>query len=62
MIPNLVLKLLNYSNRSQFLINKDKNRGRFFVYIPSSIPERDECMDQFSKAGTATLVHMKDVN
>jgi hypothetical protein len=34
LIPNLVLKVLTHSNESQFLINKDKNRGRFSFTFP----------------------------
>jgi hypothetical protein len=30
----LVLKVLNYSSGSQFIINKDKNRGRFLFTFP----------------------------
>jgi hypothetical protein len=30
----LVLKVLNYTTRSQFLINKDRNRGMFLFTFP----------------------------
>jgi hypothetical protein len=33
-MPNLVLKVLYYFNGSQFLVNKDKNRGRFLFIFP----------------------------
>jgi hypothetical protein len=34
----LVLKVLNYSCANEFLVNKDKNRRRSFVYILTSTP------------------------
>jgi hypothetical protein len=30
----LVSKVINQTSRTQFLINKDKNRGRFLFTIP----------------------------
>ena len=38
LIPNLVLKVSNYSSGTSFLINKDKNRFKLFLtfYLPST--------------------------
>ena len=38
--PNLVLKVLNYSTRHQFLINKNKNRSKFLFTFPHPSQDR----------------------